>query len=179
MAPARPNTYLNILVLHHPVTTRDAGRLFVLLLVLSLAGYVDAQPMLAFRKSPSKIAYYEKGEVISFRVNGDRTRHTHQIETFTDSTIVFRYHEVALRDITHVFVDQKTRQWFEMRYKYEKVLLIAGFGYLMMDVINTGELSNETKWVSLSLIGAGIVAKFMVKDKIRIGGRKQLYLVNI
>jgi hypothetical protein len=156
---------------------RLSGTSLALSLVIMLACNVHAQQRLMFRKSNSKVAIYERGEVISFRVRGDRASHTYQIEGFTDTTIVFRYHEVALRDISHLYVDQKTRQWFEMRYKYEKFLLIAGFGYFMMDVINTGELSEETKWVSLSLIGAGVVAKFMVTDKFRIGGRKRLTLV--
>jgi hypothetical protein len=162
----------------NPVSPRSAVTTLSFLLVFGLAFAAVGQPMLAFKKSKSKIAYYESGEVISFRLKGDRTRHTFQIEGFTDSTIVFRYHQIALREISHVYVDQKTRQWFAMRYKYEKLLLIAGFGYFMMDVINTGELSDETKWVSLSLIGAGIVAKFMVSDKFRIGGKKRLYLLD-
>jgi hypothetical protein len=148
------------------------------LLCFLLASNVEAQQKLMFKKGHSRVAYYEKGEVLSFRLKGDRTSHTFQIEGFTDSTIVFRYHEVPLAEISHVYVDQKTRPWFAMRYKYEKLLLIAGFGYFMMDVINNGELTDETKWVSLSLIGAGIVAKFMVTDKFRIAGKKRLYIIN-
>jgi hypothetical protein len=148
-------------------------------LVIFAAFTADAQQMLVFRKSKSKIAYYEKGEVISFRLHGDRTRHTFQIENFSDSAIVFGSREVALKEISHIYVDQKTREWFFLRYKYEKLFLIAGFGYMMLDVINTGELTEETKWVSVSLISAGVLAHLLVNDKFRIAGRKRLYLIDI
>jgi hypothetical protein len=85
---------------------------------------------------------------------------------------------VPLGEISYIYVDQKTRPWFSMRYKYEKLFLIAGFGYMMLDVINTGELTQETKWISVSLISAGVVAHFLVNDKFRLGGRKKLSLVS-
>jgi hypothetical protein len=152
---------------------------FALLAALCLALSANGQRMLAFKKGKNKIAYYEAGELISFRLRGDKERYTAQIERFTDTTIVFNYAQVALHDISHIYVDKKTREWFAMRYKYEKLLLIAGFGYLMLDVFNTGELTQETKWVSLSLISAGVVAKCLITDRFRIKGNKRLYLTDI
>ena len=134
--------------------------------------------MLAFRKSSHRVAHYETGDVISYRLVGGKSKITGQIEGFTDSTIVFRSYEVNPRDISHIYVDAKTKQWFAFRYKYEKVLLMAGFGYLMLDVINTGELTQDTKWVSLSLIAAGLTARFLITDRFKINGRKRLTIVD-
>lgn len=130
-----------------------------------------AQHLLAFRKN-SRLACYEKGDVLSYRLVGGRSKITAQIEGFTDSTLVFRSYEVDVRDITHIYVDDKTRHWFASRYKYEKALLIAGFGYMMLDVINSGELTQDTKWVSLALIGAGLTTRFLITDRFKIKGRR-------
>ena len=144
------------------------------MLVLSEA---SAQPMLAFRKGNHRAAYYETGDVISYRLVGGKSKITGQIEGFTDSTIVFRSYEVNPGDISHLYVDAKTKNWFDFRYKYEKVLLTAGFGYLMLDVINTGELTQDTKWVSVSLIAAGLTARFLITDRFKIKGRKRLTII--
>ena len=133
--------------------------------------------MLAFRKGKDRVAYYEKGDVISFRFAGGKSKVTGHIEGFTDSTIVFSQYEVKVTDISHVYVDGKTRNWFAHRYKYEKLLLVAGFGYLMLDVINTGELTEDTKWVSVGLITAGLTARFLITDRFKIKGRKTLTIV--
>jgi hypothetical protein len=137
----------------------------------------SAQPMLAFQKGNHRVAHYERGDVISYKLVGGQSKITGQIEGFTDSTIVFRSYEVNPRDITHIYVDDKTKQWFAFRHKYEKVLLIAGFGFLMLDVINTGELTQDTKWVSLSLIAAGLTARFLITDRFKIKGRKRLAII--
>jgi hypothetical protein len=138
----------------------------------------SAQQVLAFRKGSERVAYYENGDIISFRFAGGKNKVTGHIEGFTDSTIVFSQYEVNVRDISHIYVDGKTRQWFAHRYKYEKLLLIAGFGYLMLDVINTGELTEDTKWVSVGLIGAGLTASFLITDRFKIKGRKSLTIVD-
>jgi len=138
----------------------------------------QAQHILAFRKN-SRMAYYEKGDVVSFRLIGGKNKITGQIEGFTDSTIVFRSYELHPRNISHIYVDDKTRQWFAFRYKYEKVLLIAGFGYMMLDVINTGELTQDTKWVSLALVGAGLTTRFLITDRFKIKRRSTLTIVRV
>src|SRR5690348_68383 len=115
------------IVLHQPVNRAPFA--LALLLAALIGSSADAQQMLAFKKSRYKIAYYHPGDLISYRLHGDRERYTAQIEGFTDTTIVFRHAQVGLRAISHVYVDEKTREWFAMRYKYEKLLLIAGFGY--------------------------------------------------
>jgi hypothetical protein len=136
----------------------------------------SAQSTLEFRKG-HRVAYYDRGDVISYRLAGGKSKITGQIEGFTDSSIVFRSYEVSLRDVSYIYVDDKTKQWFAFRHKYEKVLLMAGFGYLMLDVINTGELTQDTKWVSLSLIAAGLTTRFLITDRFKIKGRKRLAIV--
>lgn len=145
--------------------------LFAVLVNLVVFTEGVGQHLLAFRKN-SRMAYYEKGDVLSFRLAGGKNKTTGQIEGFTDSTLVFSSYEVNVEDITHIFVDDKTRQWFAYRYKYEKALLIAGFGFMMLDVINSGELTQDTKWVSLALIGAGLTTRFLITDRFKIKRRR-------
>jgi hypothetical protein len=148
---------------------------FLIIAMLSFST-ADAQKQLSFKKG-SRVAYYETGDVISYRLVGGRSKITGQIESFSDSTVVFRNYEVDLRDISHIYVDNKTKKWFAHQQKYEKLLLVAGFGYLMLDVINSGELTPDTKWISFSLIGAGLATRLLITDKFRIKGRKRLAIV--
>lgn len=140
---------------------------------------VDAQQMLVFKKSRNRLAYYEKGDVISYRLKGDRTKLTGHIEGFDGGKILFRYHTVDPSEISHIYVDEKTRIWFAFRYKYERLLLIAGAGYLLLDTFNTGELTKETKVISASLVGAGLLARFLIIDRFRIRGQKKLRIIDI
>jgi len=72
-----------------------------------------------------------------------------------------------------LYVDPKTRTWFILRYKYKTGLPIIGFGYALLDFLNTGTLSKETLIFSSVFIAAGLLAKIMISEKIKIKGKKK------
>ena len=150
--------------------------LAILFLVTCLSP-ASAQEMLMFKKNKRRQAYYQAGDEISFRLKGDRRKITDVIRDFEDSLIVFRNYMVNPKEITHLYVDEKTNVWYVLRYKYERLFFFAGGGYLLLDVLNTGQLTEETAVISGCLIGAGILARALISDAIRIKGRKRLYIL--
>ncbi|MEJ0055831.1 MAG: hypothetical protein WDN75_09395 [Bacteroidota bacterium] len=104
---------------------------------------------------------------------------TDQVRGFEDSLIVFQFYKVNPKEITDLYVDNKTRVWFAVRYKYEKVFPMIGVGYILLDWINTGEVSGETAIIGGSLVGAGILARVLISRKMKIKGRRKLEILRI
>jgi hypothetical protein len=133
---------------------------------------------LLFHKNRHREALYKVGDIISFRLKNHDSKISGQIKSFEDSLIVFQNFKVNPNKITHLYVDTKTRIWYVLRYKYEKLFLISGIGYLLLDVLNTGELSKETLVISSSLVTAGLLAKWLISDRIKIKGRRKLVIID-
>jgi len=111
-------------------------------------------------------------------MKNEHAKFTEEILGFEDDLIVFRDFKVYPEDITHLYVDAKTRIWYILRYKYEKIFIIAGIGYLLIDLTNTGKVKEETLIVSGSLVAAGLLAKLLISKKIRIKGRRKLVIIH-
>ena len=77
-----------------------------------------------FKKNKNKIAYYKMGDVISFRIKGDKKKITEPIRGVEDSLLVFKYFNLNPKEITHMYVDDKTKVWYFLKYKYEKLFLL-------------------------------------------------------
>jgi hypothetical protein len=131
---------------------------------------------LLFHKNKHREVLYYVGDIVSFQIQNDKF--TGQITGFQDSLILFRNNSVHPKEITHIYVDAKTRTWFVLRYKYQIILPIAGVGYLLADLINTGEVSKETLIFSSSLVGAGLLARWLISDKMKIKGRRKLVILD-
>ncbi len=133
---------------------------------------------LLFHKNRYRQALYNVGDVISFRLKGEKLKITATIRSFEDSAIVFPNFKVNPRDITHLYVDGKTKNWYILRYKYEKMFLIAGVGYPLLELVNQGEVVEETLMIGGSLIAAGLLARWLISDRIKIKGRRRLLIVD-
>ena len=152
---------------------------FVLWFLLAGAGTsCFAQNFLLFHKNRFKHTKYKVGDVISFTIKDDKRKHTFQIRGFEDTVIVFDNYRINPDDITHMYIDDKTRVWYIFRYKYSRAFLIGGIGYFAIDGINSGEISANTAWISGSLVSAGILAGIIFKDRIRIKGKRRLVVVD-
>ena len=149
---------------------------FCLALLFSLSESFG-QKALLFNKNWRKQVLYQTGDIISFRVAADPKKITDQIMGFEDSLVVFRNYKINPIEITHMYVDKKTRTWYFLKYKYEKLFLFVGIGYLIIDGINNQELSKETLVFSGSLIGAGLLARWLISKKIKITGRRKLVIM--
>ncbi len=129
------------------------------------------------KKNKNKTVYYESGDVISFKIEGRKSKMKDEIMELRDSIIVFKGYEVPINQITCLYIDEKTKWW--LRYKLAQLSLIAGTTYLALDVINTGDLKKETLVVSGTLIGVGLIAKLFISNKIKIKGRTKLRVLKI
>jgi hypothetical protein len=127
------------------------------------------------KKNSNKNVFYRVGDVISFNRKGDRSKITAKILDLKDSVIVFKGYEVHVKNITCLYIDHKTRWW--LRFKAAQLLLLAGSGFLVLDVINTGELSKETLMISGVAIGAGLIAKVLIGNRIKINRRTKLRIL--
>lgn len=151
--------------------------LFFCVTLSFISGLAFGQKSLLFNKNWRKQVLYQTGDVISFRVEAESRKITDQIMGFEDSLIVFRNYKINPKEITHMYVDKKTRTWYFLKYKYEKLLLFTGIGYLLVDGFNSHEFSKETLLVSGSLIGAGLLARWLISKKIKIKGRRKLVIM--
>lgn len=153
------------------------GALFLSFLAVGIC--CCAQSRLMFKKNKNKIAYYETGDKISFRIKSEKIKFTELIRGFEDSVIVFKNFKINPSEITAMYVDNKTKVWYFLKYKYEKLFLFAGTGYLILDVLNSGELAKETIIISGSLTTAGLLAKWLISKRIKIKGRRRLVILNL
>jgi hypothetical protein len=132
---------------------------------------------LLFQKNRHREALYVEGDIISLRLKGKKRKYTDQIIGFQDSIVVFRNYRINPTEISHLYVDDKTKTWFIFRYKYKNVLPIAGAGYILLDLLNTGELKKETLVIGGTFIASGIIAKLLISERIKIKGRRKLVIL--
>jgi hypothetical protein len=148
---------------------------FILLaLILLMSSQCFSQDKLVLVKSRHKVAEYRQGDKITFYIRSERVKISDYIRGFTDSTIVFKDYAVNPRKISHVYIDDKTINWYFLKFKYEKLCLLAGGMYLLVDVVNTGELAASTAIISGSFLAAGGVLRLCIKKRIPLGGRRRM-----
>lgn len=150
----------------------------LLIVMLHSAGYGQGDSFLLFEKSPHRRAFYYPGDEISLQLRGDRTKFTGQIQELQDSVILFENYRVRVSDITHIYQDRK-QNWHTLRHKISPLLLIAGSGYLVLDVVNSREFDQRTLILSGAMIGTGLLARWLIPTKTRLRGRKKLKIVRL
>jgi len=128
-------------------------------------------------KNKNKNAYYKIGDEISFQVTGDKSKVTGEIIELRDSIIVFKDYQININKISSIYIDDKTKWW--LRYKVEQLFLLAGAGYLLADIINSGEVNSETLLISGAMISVGVIAKLLIGNKIKMKGRTRLRILKL
>lgn len=144
---------------------------------VSNVGFGQRKFLMLQKRNKNKNAYYKVGDEISFRVIGSKERISGEILDLKDSAIIFRGFEMPVNQISNLYIDEKTKWW--LRYKVEQLGLLAGGGYLIVDLINTGELNKETLIISGSLICVGIIGKLLIGNRIKIKGRTKLRIIEL
>ncbi len=127
------------------------------------------------KKNKNKNAYYKAGDEITFQLKGLKSKIRDEIIEIKDSVLVFKGYTIPVKEIKCLYVDEKTKWW--LRYKIAQLTLIAGTGYLLLDVINTGQLSRETLNVTAMIISVGVIARLLISNKIK--GRTKLRVLRL
>jgi len=144
--------------------------------VFCLNSYAFGQKSLLFIKNDSRYATYRVGEDVSFDITGNKQRITQRIEGFEDSLIVFRTFKLPVKDISALYVDEKTKRWYPLRYKYDEILPIAGAEYLVADALVSRQIRPSTLLISGLLFGGGLLARKLIGDRITVKGKRRLVI---
>lgn len=148
----------------------------VIILMFTLTSLMAQRSALMLQKrNRNKIVYYYEGEEITYYLEGKKKKIQAVITGFRDSAIVLNGVAIDLNQIRALHIDEKTRWW--IRYKYSQVLLIGGVWYPALDIINNGESSKETIAISSAAVGAGLIAKLLIPNRINIRGRTRLRII--
>lgn len=152
-----------------------------LILILLLLTFHDSDGqnniLMLQKKNKNKNVYYKVGDDLIFYRNGESSRIKGNILAIDDSILVFRGYKVHIKEITALHIDEKTRWW--LRFKAAQLPLICGSGYLVLDVANSGEVSEKTLVISGTMIGLGIVFKLLIPNKIKIKGMTKLKILKL
>ncbi|AWM33886.1 hypothetical protein [Hymenobacter nivis] len=139
--------------------------------------HTKGQEFLYFRKNGHREAVYGIGDVVTFELKGTGAKVSDQIKGFQDSLVVFEAHVLNPSKIGAIYVDAKTKQWFILRYKYEKVFFLASAFFLPIDIVNTGKIEPQALAISGALLGVGLLAKWLISKKLKIKGKRKLLVI--
>jgi hypothetical protein len=133
--------------------------------------------VLLYTKKRHRTVEYGQGDYISFQLKSDKQRRTEQIRGFQDSLIVFKDYTIRPEEISRLYIDEKTKNWYFLRFKYERLFTIAGAGFFLLDLVNTEEISGETVVISSALVAAGITARLLIPRSVKLSGRRKLTII--
>ncbi|MFM7859246.1 MAG: hypothetical protein ACKO96_46825 [Flammeovirgaceae bacterium] len=131
--------------------------------------------LLMLDKRGNKNAYYNIGDQISFTRLGSRKKITGNIKDLKGSTIVFQRFEVPIREITGLYIDEKTKWW--LRFKIAQLSFFCGGMYLFADAVNNGKFREETLAIAAACVGVGLLAKAIFPHRIKINRKTKLRIL--
>jgi hypothetical protein len=161
--------YLTVIVLFFAAPSLCAGQAFI---------HGTGQSFLYFKKNGHREAVYAAGDRLTYELKATKAKVTDRIIGFEDSLLVFQTYKLRPSEISALYVDEKTKIWFIFRYKYEKVFFLAGSLFLPISAINTGQVEPKALVVSGALLGAGLLARWLVSQKLRITGKRKLLIIS-
>jgi hypothetical protein len=151
--------------------------LWLTLFLAAQQAVAQQQVLVLQMPNPNKNAYYEVGDRLTFYLPGKRSKRTETILGLEDSLIVFRGYTMPVDQITALHIDDQTRWW--LRYKPAQLALMAGTGYILVDALNSRELSEETLAIGGSMIGLGLIFRLLIPNKIRIRRKTKLRILTV
>ncbi|MFT4738038.1 MAG: hypothetical protein ACI8QD_001932 [Cyclobacteriaceae bacterium] len=149
---------------------------FTLFFMLLTAVVCQAQ-MLHFNKLNHRAyANYRVGDEVTFLLENGDPFHGMILE-FGDSTIVFEFYDIHLKEIKGIFIDHKISSHYLLKYSWYRVMTIIGIGYPAIDLLNTGSLDQRV-WLNGAIFTAsGIIGNLLTKDWVPINQRHSLTII--
>jgi hypothetical protein len=139
-------------------------------LLIIISNSCSGQEDLLVLRRKNNNTYYHAGDKISFQIEGSESKITGRILDLKDSVIVFEGFEVPLSKITWLYMNS--------RRLIPRLLLTAGAGYLCVDLVNGGKQIQRALISSGTMIGLGLIAKLLIRKKIKIKERTRFIILN-
>lgn len=158
-----------VLVLLNAISRLCTGQDFV---------YTKGNSYLYFKNSNHKHAVYSVGDILTFTTNDSNTKVSEPIVNFEDSLIVFNNFKINPSKISSLYVDEKTKNWFVFRYKYEQAFLLSGVAFFPVDFVNTRRVNPKSLIISGGLLGAGFMTKLIISRRLKVSGRRSLTIIS-
>jgi hypothetical protein len=136
-----------------------------------------AQNKLLFHKNRYREAFYTVGDNLAFRIKGQKEKISGTITAIDDTVFTVNGERYNPSRIDRLYIDPETRMWFAFRYKWERLFLIGGIGYLVIDWINAGNVSEETLIISGSLVAAGLLARWLIPWHINVKKHRRMVIL--
>lgn len=137
------------------------------------------ESLLYFRKNRHREAAYQVNDALSCTVKGSRAKLHGRIRGFEgDSVLLLDEYRLNVRHISTLYVDDKTRIWFIFRYKYEKLGYLAGGLFFPLNTLNSGQVQPRALAISGVLLGAGLLARLLISQQLKIKGRRRLLIIS-
>src|SRR5688572_27860439 len=95
----------------------------LLFIFMNISCFGQQNFLMLQKRNKNKNAYYKPGDIISFRVKGDRSKISGEILEFKDSLIVVNGLKVTVNEIDRLYIDEKTKWW--LRFKLSQLLPMA------------------------------------------------------
>lgn len=162
------------------------GAIIFIVLFFTLSAFASAQNVLLLSKSGTKKqTIYKSGDEIVYRLKGEEYFRQDYIVTIKDSTLVFHYNKINIKDIDAIDIRKKNFIKINLKELGSK-LQIAGAFYIALDQFNRTIVQGD-EWEfdrNVWITGAGIVAigtgiKFLHPKIFKVGGRYKLRIINI
>lgn len=123
-------------------------------------------------------ANYKVGDPIKFTLKETGEPFKGQIINFTDSTIVFKYYEFKPEEIESIYIDEKIMSSYMLKYKWHRVLIMAGIGYPLLETMNYGYFNQKAFLTGAFMVQAGLLIRLMLRKKLPINERYTLTIVH-
>lgn len=147
------------------------------LFLVYLSALGQRRVLMLEKNNLNKSAYYEAGDELIFYRKGKRKKTKDTILSLEDSMIVFRGYRVPLTQVTALHIDDKTRWW--LRFKPAQLLLIGGAGYVAIDAVNGQGFNQNTLAIGGAMMGAGLLFRLFIPNKLTIGKRTKLSILTL
>lgn len=149
--------------------------LFTLFVLLSSSG-VFAQYYLVLKKR-TKIKYvFSAGDQLKFKLHGERFYNEQMIKGFGAEKIRFHYFDLALKEVSHIKVSRLRKNGLTL---LSRLAISGGVLFMVVDQLNGLAIldeglgpSEETLFITGTLLGTGLLLKLFQKRKFKINGRK-------
>jgi hypothetical protein len=145
--------------------------------LLSISECFAAKYLLLKRLGRKGSIEFTDGEFIRYQLKGADSFQRSLILGFSDSTIIFRNYEVAIKDIAKIDIRKKSFGGFRWN-QLGLLSILSGGLFLVIDSINN-EFTSQTAIISSSLVGGGLILALLKQRYFKISRKHKIEIINL